>query len=107
MAAILFVGATKIGVVNSLPPLAHKVEHFFYYGAIAGLIALGVGRKRWWIPILFVALIGLLDEWHQLYVPRRNGSPIDWAVDVVGAAVAVYLYTRWARARESRRKGER
>ena len=100
MAVVLFVGARKIGVVNTLPSLGHKVEHFFYYGGMAALLAYGFGRRYLWVPIVFVALIGLLDEWHQLYVPRRNGSPVDWAVDVVAAAVTVYLFSWWIRRRE-------
>ena len=30
MAAVLFVRANEIGKMNSLPSLAHKVEHFLY-----------------------------------------------------------------------------
>jgi VanZ family protein len=104
MAAILFVGARKIGVVNSVPPLTHKVEHFFYYGAMAALIAFGVGRQRIWIALLVVPLIGAMDEWYQLTVPRRNGSPMDWAVDVLGVVVALYVVWRWMGRAEG--KGE-
>lgn len=99
MAAVLFVGAKGIGTVNSVPPLVHKFEHFFYYGGMAALLAFAVGRRRWWIPMLVVALVGLLDEWHQFYVPGRNSSPLDWMVDVAGAALAVYLFHRGSAAR--------
>jgi len=94
MAAVLFVGARKIGVVNSVPPLAHKLEHFLYYGTMAGLVAIALGRRWMWVALLIVPLVGALDEWHQLSIPGRNGSPIDWMVDVTGVVVALYLYRR-------------
>ncbi len=107
MAAVLFVGANEIGRVNALPSLAHKVEHFFYYGAMAVLIAFAVGRQRIWIALLVVPLIGALDEWHQLSVPRRNGSAYDWAVDVLGVIVALYLFHRFTGVRGATIKVER
>lgn len=84
MAAVLFVGAQGIGKVNSVPSIVHKVEHFFYYGGMAALIAYGVGRRRLWVALLVVPLIGLLDEWRQLSTPGRNGSALDWTVDLLG-----------------------
>ena len=31
-----------------------------------------------------MALYGVTDEWHQLYVPGRVSDPADWIADVVG-----------------------
>ena len=101
MAATLFLAAHDIGRVNSVPALGHKVEHFLYYGAMAFLIAIGLGRRWFWLALLFVPLIGALDEWHQFYVPGRNASAIDWLVDTVGTGVAVWGYWRWIRRRAS------
>jgi VanZ family protein len=95
MGATLFFGAHGIGKVNSVPPLIHKIEHFFYYGSMAFLLARGLGRRWFWIALLAVPLVGALDEWHQLYVPGRNGSVVDWLVDAAGTIVAVYGYSRW------------
>lgn len=106
MAAVLFVGARKIGVVNSVPPLAHKVEHFLYYGTMAALIAIALGRRWMWIALLIVPLVGALDEWHQLSVPMRNGSPVDWMVDLAGVVTALYVYHRVTTGREEKVKGE-
>lgn len=94
MAATLFFGAHEIGKVNSVPHLFHKVEHFLYYGSMAFLLARGLGRRWFWIALLAVPLVGALDEWHQLYVPGRNSSVVDWMIDVAGAVVAVYVYWR-------------
>ncbi len=100
MAAVLFVEAGEIGKVNTLPPLIHKVEHFLYFGLMALLFAHGFGRRWFWMALLVVPLIGALDEWHQLYVPLRNGSVWDWMTDAAGTIVAVYMYSRWIVRRE-------
>ncbi len=95
MAATLCFGAHKIAKVNAVPHLLHQVEHFLYYGGMAFLLARGLGRRWFWIALLAVPLVGALDEWHQLYVPGRNSSAWDWAMDAVGTAVAVWGYYRF------------
>ena len=105
MAATLFFGAHEIGKVNAVPHLAHKVEHFFYYGGMALLLACGLGRRWIWIALLAVPLVGALDEWHQLYIPGRHSSAWDWATDVLGSIVALYVYYRWIHRRDRRGKG--
>jgi VanZ family protein len=39
------------------------------------------------------------DEWHQTFVAGRSGSPVDWAIDAAGVAVAWLLARRRARRR--------
>lgn len=34
------------------------------------------------------------DEYHQTFVAGRHGSPIDWAIDTAGAALAAWLLAR-------------
>jgi VanZ family protein len=94
MAAVLLFGAERIGEINQVPNWLHKVEHFFYYGIMAVLVAHGVGRRFLWIAIAAAPLVGALDEWHQLYVPGRNSSVYDWMVDAAGTIAAVYGYWR-------------
>ncbi|AXA35590.1 hypothetical protein BRCON_0813 [Candidatus Sumerlaea chitinivorans] len=47
------------------------------------------------------AAYGLLDEIHQLFVPRRTFSLADWAVDCVAAAMGIVawrmVYRRFVR----------
>ncbi len=33
------------------------------------------------------------DEFHQSFVSGRHASPLDWCIDGVGVALAVYLLT--------------
>jgi VanZ family protein len=94
MAAILFLAADKTGQVPLLQDIPDKLVHGVYFSVMALLLAHGVGRTWWGIPMLLVPLIGALDEWHQLYVPGRDGSVWDWVADAIGTGAALYLYVR-------------
>jgi VanZ family protein len=45
------------------------------------------------------------DEYHQTFVAGRTGSPIDVAIDGLGAAVAVAILRRRERPRRGRPTG--
>ena len=75
---------------------------------------MGMGTLRpWWRPLstvtnsrraallafLIASLYAVTDEYHQTFVEGRNGSPIDWAIDSAGAALAT-LRLRSAPSRE-------
>ena len=45
-------------------------------------------RKRVGIAFAFAVLFALSDEWHQTFVPGRDGCVRDVGIDVVGAALA-------------------
>ena len=85
--------------------LFRKTGHFITYGLIASLVfrALRAGRGRRWRPDLLIAAAGIaagyafLDEFLQSFVPNRTGSPIDWAVDCAGIALALLVAGRRAR----------
>ncbi len=47
------------------------------------------------IPVLFFAVIGALDEYHQTFTPGRSGNdPFDWLADLLGAATGTFLAHR-------------
>ena len=92
MAATLFLAADKTGQMPFLADIPDKVLHAVYFGVMAALLAHGVGRSWWGIPMLLVPLVGALDEWHQLYVPGRDSSVWDWVADAVGVSLALWLY---------------
>lgn len=76
-----------------------KAAHFVAFGVGAGLLhwALACSTPWTWRQVAFSSVLGLsvfgaLDEWHQLYTPKRSGAdPADWAADTLGAIVAVLL----------------
>jgi VanZ family protein len=108
-----------------LPPLALMAVIFFFSAQPdlnSGLgLADTIGRKLvhlaeyavlallWWRALrtrmderraalaafLITSLYAATDEFHQSFVDGRHGSPADWAIDSVGAAVVTLrLWTR-------------
>jgi len=49
--------------------------------------------------ILFVAVYGALDEFHQYFVPGRAVEFFDWLADVSGALLYIFLFFVWKRLR--------
>ena len=83
--------------------LNDKVEHMIEYGA-AGFLAAGaigsVGRLPAWIAaVIFCALWGMSDEFHQSFVPGRDSSVYDLAADVTGGAAGALVFSFAARRR--------
>jgi VanZ family protein len=76
-----------------LRKLAHAAE-FAILGAL-------LGRATSSPPLAFVlgALYAVSDEVHQSFVPGRQGSPLDVAIDTVGVAVGLVAWQRYARRR--------
>ena len=52
--------------------------------------------------LLITSAYAATDEFHQTFVHGRHGSPIDWAIDTAGAALACSRLARRPEAREAR-----
>jgi VanZ family protein len=90
-----------------LPPSSFDALHFFVrklghlteYGVLGALLfrAMRAGdptrwNARWAVGgVLIAAIVGALDEWHQMFVPSRTASPADVALDTLGAVLAQLL----------------
>ena len=91
-----------------LPPFpeADKAAHFVYFLIGGFLLAwLLIRTLRWrgwkltWSVLFVIALIGALDELHQLHTQDRSGGdPADWMVDCAGGVFGV-LVIGWIYAR--------
>ena len=102
-------------VLSSLPgddvqlpsfPGADKLAHMLFFAVGGALLALSLRSGRnWkrrrviWTVLLAMAVIGALDEFHQLQTVNRSGAdPFDWLADCVGgflgAVVIGWLYVR-------------
>jgi VanZ family protein len=104
---VLWMGV--IFILSSQPTLPHhpdtlfdtilkKAAHIVEYGILAFLLwrALSQGRgvlSRSALVTAFVvsALYAASDEYHQTFVPGRNGTPVDVGLDAVGALVALLV----------------
>ena len=87
-----------------------KLGHCGVYAVLAGLVSVGLRRSesglslRWqfWLPILFAALYGLSDEFHQVFVPRRTFTIGDLVANTLGGVAAQYfLWYVWWRPRRA------
>ncbi len=90
---------------DMLDIVAKKLAHFGEYLILALLICramapIGVPFARASAgAAAFALLYALSDEIHQAFVPGRNPSAADLAVDAIGAAVGIALFRRWRAVR--------
>lgn len=116
--------AALILVGTSLPPTAlpngpensDKVAHLLLYGVLAALFARALEQvaaerehERAQLALsvmktlMFCAIFGALDEWHQQFV-QRTTSLADWIADMAGAVAGVTVLVAYLR-RGARRTG--
>ena len=75
---------------------ADKVAHFGFYG-IAGFlfvlwrreIGTGAAVAVVW-AVIFAALLGAVDEFHQQWIPGRSMEFFDWMADFAGGTAGVF-----------------
>lgn len=69
--------------------LAHKAVHLFEYGVLSFLFLRASDSVI--IAFFLAFLFGVSDEYHQVFVPGREGRLKDLLVDSLGAALALGL----------------
>lgn len=73
-------------------PGIDKVEHAIEY-SILGFLFLSCFERRdkkiILIAILIVSLYGVMDEFHQYFVPGRDCSVLDMAADFIGSFIGI------------------
>ena len=104
-----------IFILSAQPSLPHhpdtlldlilkKVAHMMEYGILAFLLWRALSRGRgalsrlalvtaFFVSVLYAAS----DEYHQTFVPGRNGTSVDVGIDAVGALVALLIVGSLAR----------
>jgi VanZ family protein len=91
----LFLGGRRnVPSVESPLPL-DKAAHFFLYGLLGVLAALGWRRARewpaWYWPMAIALLVGIADELHQRSVQGRSSEFADWVADAIGILVGTWI----------------
>lgn len=100
IAGLIVIASSRSAVEG--PKVEHfdKVVHFSVYGLLATLVVRAWGRPRSVWAVVAVSAFGVSDELHQHFTPGRSMEFADWVADTLGAAVAVWGYTRWTWYRE-------
>jgi VanZ family protein len=103
IAAVISLGIyALIFLLSSLPAgslpsgIPDFIPHFLEYAALA-FFFVQVFRRPEQLPAMalaffLIAILAILDEWHQLSVPGRVCSLLDWAYDLAGALAGLAAY---------------
>ena len=84
--------------------LLRKLAHAAEYAVLALLLVRATDNRA--VALVATVLYAVSDEVHQTFVPGRHGSPVDVAIDSVGAVVGVLVAPGVLRAaRRERREG--
>jgi VanZ family protein len=97
VAVLIFGASGRSQVADPGIPNLDKIVHFSVYGLLATLVVRArAGGRAWpWMALVITSLYGITDEIHQSYVPGRSMEFADWIADTLGAAVAIFIYTKW------------
>jgi VanZ family protein len=71
------------------PPM-DKLLHLVVFGFIATLLWFSLLDSQPFRNFIFTAIIGVMDELHQYYIPGRTASFGDFSADLVGIAFSVW-----------------
>ena len=88
------------GLILWTPPAIQNLAQILLFGVLAWLWYRSLsawmknGRLLFGSAFLLATGFGILDEWHQLYVPGRYASVTDIALNTLGAGFAVWLISR-------------
>lgn len=98
----VLVWAAVIFAFSSIPSLnsglgswdyvLRKCAHMTEYAILAILLARAARSYVWAFPL--AVAYAASDEFHQTFVRGRHGTPVDVAIDAVGALVGLTLWTK-------------
>jgi VanZ family protein len=73
--------------------------HMFLFGLLAVLWIRAIGQRHlaWPIALVLTVAYAFVDEFHQSFVPGRVADPLDLMWDLLGAVLALGLWTLWRR----------
>lgn len=92
-------------VVSWVPPAVQNLLHVPVFGVLAWLWCWSLpawvrnARFTGLLAFLLTAGYGVVDELHQAWVPGRYATWTDVSLNVLGAAIGLWVYQHWPRAR--------
>mgnify|MGYP001180919595 CR=1 FL=1 len=94
------------GPVAAIPSWLHNLAHVPAYALLAASWHVALGAPRGRRGALLIGLLtvgyGVLDEWHQSFVPGRQCSAGDVLRDALGAAVGIWAMRSFAALKMAR-----
>jgi len=91
------------GPVAAIPGWLHNLAHVPAYALLAASWCVALGAPRGRRRVLLIGLLtvgyGVLDEWHQSFVPGRECSAGDLLRDTLGAAMGIWAMRCFASLR--------
>ena len=103
-AGLIFFGSSVSHPPESVSSLVEKISdkilHLCEYGVLGALAyracrhgaGARVARHAVIVAVAGCSLYGLSDEIHQLFVPLRQGDPLDLVADTVGATLGAWTW---------------
>lgn len=93
----LFVGGAQPQAAGLIVEPWDKLAHAATFGVLTLLFMHGFALPLRWAAAAAL-LTGMLDEWHQYYLPGRTASVEDWLADLTGVLLVVAALW-WRRSR--------
>ena len=103
-AGLIFFGSSVSNPPESVSSLMEKISdkilHLCEYGVLGALAyracrhgaGVRAARHAVIVAVAGCALYGLSDELHQLFVPHRQGDPLDLVADSLGATFGAWVW---------------
>ena len=95
---VSLVFAAKLGLTNGI---VRKIAHFIIYALLGASLANFFrsieGKKFPSLKAMILSLViavfySSIDEYHQSFIPERNGNPIDILIDSLGASAGISAF---------------
>ena len=83
--------STELGTWDTI---LRKLAHLAEYAILGALLDRALRRPQLVVAVALAGLYAVTDEVHQLFVEGRHGSPLDVAIDALGALLGVLLWRR-------------
>ncbi len=89
----LWVGGAQPIAVGLIPAPWDKLAHAGVFALLAMALGYASGLRR--LALLLLAFagalgVGVVDEWHQLFLPGRSADLDDLTADAIGAALGAW-----------------
>ena len=76
-----------------LKKTAHVTEYAIFYWLLFRAISQKykqISKKTFWLTLILTIFYALTDEWHQTFIPGREGTLRDVGFDTIGGLFSLF-----------------